>query len=197
MAIDFDLSTILAAVLLLSPVLWYFRKKKGYSLVEMSFLALFFAYLVGVASKTLFPIYIDSSMREAAGQNVWEHMRLIPFVDLTKNDVKTSLLNILLFIPFGFLLLFFRRFRLSQIMLYSLLSSMTIEFLQFAFAFVSGFTLRFIDVNDVIFNVFGAGLGIILFRMFVLFFRALIRDKELDMNPILEYLVVVTNDAHR
>ena len=42
-------------------------------------------------------------------------MNLIPLVTLTPQDLKTSLLNILLMIPFGFGLPFITNFRMKKI----------------------------------------------------------------------------------
>lgn len=193
MQIDFDLSTVLAAVVLLTPVLWYVKKRKGYSLVQLGFLAVFLAYLVGVAAKTFFPISFDASMRDAVGQNVWSHINLVPLVGLMWEDMRTSLLNVLLFVPFGFFLpIVLPHVRLSWLVTYGLLLSLTIELCQFVLAILSGFTLRFIDVNDVVFNVLGVGMGWLVFRAFAAVFQALLRWGHLEMNPVLDHVAVVT-----
>ena len=74
--------------------------------------------------------------------------------------LKGVILNILLFVPFGYLmpLLCTRANRSWKVMLYGLLFSLIIELLQF-------FTrLGFADVDDLINNTLGAGLGWLLYK---------------------------------
>lgn len=82
--------------------------------------------------------------------------------------------------------------RWSRLVACGLLLSLTIELCQFVLAILSGFTLRFIDVNDVVFNVLGVGMGWLVFRAFAAVFQALLRWGYLEMNPVLDHVAVVT-----
>jgi glycopeptide antibiotics resistance protein len=85
-------------------------------------------------------------------------LNLIPFADISRHNVRETIYNFVVFIPFGLLLsvnlkraTFWRR--LAIIFLFSL----AVETIQFVFAI--GVT----DITDVITNTFGGFLGLILY----------------------------------
>jgi glycopeptide antibiotics resistance protein len=122
------------------------------------------------------------------GQTVGNDMNLIPFITLTSQDLKTSLLNILLLIPFGFGLPFITNYRMKKIVVIGMLFSIVIEFLQLITGFMSKITFRIADINDVIFNTIGVAIGYILFVGFVRIYRHLSPNWEISANPILRYI---------
>lgn len=81
------------------------------------------------------------------------NLNLIPFAGIL-DDLKNSVLNVLLFVPFGFLLpVLWTRFRgFKSTVLFGLCVSAAIELLQI-------FTFRATDINDLITNTFGTLLG--------------------------------------
>ena len=167
----------------------YVRRVKKYSLVKLLFLAAFLAYIVGVMSQTLFPIYIDSDLREMVGQNTWSHVNITPLTGLAWSDARASFLNIVLFLPFGFFLpLLFRNNTFSQVLPKAIIFSVSIEALQLILALLTGFTFRYIDINDVIFNTFGTLIGYTVFLTFGKIFQAIINKYNLEMNPVLIFL---------
>ena len=86
------------------------------------------------------------------GETVETNMNFIPLITLTHQDLKTSLLNILLMIPFGFGLPFITNFRMKKTVVIGMLFSIVIEFLQLITGFMTKVTFRIVDINDVIFN---------------------------------------------
>lgn len=77
--------------------------------------------------------------------------------------------NILLFMPLGaFLLLLFRR-NLLQVFVIAFACSASIELIQYSYRFFHYY--RFIDVDDVILNTFGAGAGFIATCLFLKLYR--------------------------
>ena len=115
-------------------------------------------------------------------------MNLLPLITLTPQDLKTSLLNILLLIPFGFGLPFITNFRMKQIVVIGALFSIVIEFLQLITGFMAKITFRIADINDVIFNTVGVAIGYILFVGFVHLYRYIAHNWEISANPILRYI---------
>jgi hypothetical protein len=105
------------------------------------------------------------------GQTAGKNMNLIPLVSLTSQDLKTSLLNILLLVPFGFGLPFITNLRMKKIVVIGALFSIVIEFLQLVTGFMAKITFRIADINDVIFNTVGVVIGYILFVGFVRIYR--------------------------
>jgi glycopeptide antibiotics resistance protein len=122
------------------------------------------------------------------GQTAGKDMNLIPLIALTLEDVKTSLLNILLLIPFGFGLPFITNFRITQIVVIGALFSIVIEFLQLITGFMAKLTFRIADINDVIFNTVGVAIGCILFVGFARINRHVSHNWEISANPILRYI---------
>ena len=84
----------------------------------------------------------------------------VPFLDMIRGPVET-ILNILLFIPMGFLLpiLYSNYGSISKIALFGFLVSLSIEIVQ-----LFGFGAT--DINDLITNTAGACLGFLLYKTF-------------------------------
>jgi len=94
------------------------------------------------------------------GQTAGKEMNLSPLITLTPQDLKTSLLNILLMIPFGFGLPFITNYHMKKIVVIGALFSIVIEFLQLLTGYVAKITFRSADINDVIFNTVGVASAI-------------------------------------
>lgn len=77
------------------------------------------------------------------------------------DPLKIVVGNILLFIPFGFLLPFLIKIRHVKITILGFLTSFCIELIQFSFMY------RVADVDDLILNTLGVNLGFFLYQLFV------------------------------
>jgi glycopeptide antibiotics resistance protein len=122
------------------------------------------------------------------GQTAGKSMNLIPLITLTPQDLNTSILNILLLIPFGFGLPFITDFRMKKIVVIGALFSIVIELLQLITGFMAKITFRIADINDVIFNTVGVAIGYILFVGFMRIYRHISHNWEIPANPILRYI---------
>jgi len=122
------------------------------------------------------------------GQTAEKSMNLIPLITLTPQDLQTSLLNILLLMPFGFGLPFITNFRMQKIVVIGALFSIVIEFLQLITGLMAKISFRIADINDVIFNTVGVAIGYILFVGFVRIYRHISHNWEISANPILRYI---------
>jgi glycopeptide antibiotics resistance protein len=122
------------------------------------------------------------------GQTDENAVNLIPFITLTPQDLKTSLLNILLLIPFGFGLPFITNYRMKKIVVIGALFSIGIEFMQLITGFVAKMTFRITDINDVIFNTVGVAIGYLLFVGFVRIYRYTSHNWAVSAHPILRYI---------
>jgi glycopeptide antibiotics resistance protein len=122
------------------------------------------------------------------GQTAEESLNLIPIFTLASQDLNTSLLNILLLIPFGFGLPFITNRQLKNVVALGALLSITIEFLQLVTGLIAGITLRVADINDVIFNTVGVVIGYLLFSGFVRVYRHISCSWKLSANPISRYI---------
>ena len=189
-----DLSTVLLFGLIWIGIVTLLRFKKKKGLVYLLFFTIFYVYLYKVLDYTLlqfqfqFLQYFMPDRLILNGYTVGGNMNLIPLITLTVKDLKTSLLNILLLMPFGFALPFITNLRMKRIVVIGTLFSITIELLQLLSALMTKITFRIVDINDVVFNTVGAAIGYILFVGFVRMYRHVSRNWKIRANPILRYI---------
>jgi glycopeptide antibiotics resistance protein len=187
-----DLLTVLLFGLIWIGIVTFLRLKKG--LAYLIFFTIFYVYIVKVLDYTLFRfqslVLLKHFMPDLIlqGQTAGENMNLIPLITLTLEDLKTSFLNVLLLIPFGFGLPFITNFRMKKVVGIGALFSIVIEFLQLITGFMAKITFRIADINDVIFNTVGVAIGYILFVGFVRIYRHISHNWEISANPILRYI---------
>ena len=190
----FDFLTALLFGLIWIGIVAFLRLKKKKSLIYLIFFTIFYVYLFKILDYTLFQfqslLLLKHFMPDLIlqGQTAGKSMNLIPLITLTPEDLKTSLLNILLLIPFGFGLPFITNFRMKKIVVIGALFSIVIEFLQLITGFMAKITFRIADINDVIFNTVGVAVGYILFVGFVHIYRHISHNWEISANPILRYI---------
>ncbi|MGE5621009.1 MAG: VanZ family protein [archaeon] len=192
-------NAINAATVLFFGMIWlgiatFFLLKKGKSLVYVLFFTIFYVYLYEVFDYTLFQYqsllllkyFVPDLMLN--GLRAGKSVNLIPLATLTPEDVKTSLLNVLLMMPFGFGLPFISNFRMKRVVTAGVLVSIAIEFLQLITGFIANTTFRVADINDVIFNTAGAATGYMLFAAFVSMYRRASCNWKTGEIPILRYI---------
>ena len=136
------------------------------------------------------PVYFEAlSARASPERSIgWKQRDLVPLITLTPADLNTSLLNILLLVPFGFGLPFLATWRVKKVVCIGALFSSAIECLQAITGAVAHMTFRIADINDVLFNTAGAAIGYMLFVGFVRLCRHTAHNWEMPANPILRYL---------
>lgn len=190
----FNLLTVLFFALIWMGIVTFLLLKKKKSLVHLLFFTIFYIYLVNVLDYTLLQFQSLIVLKHFSpnlmlrGQEAGKSLNLIPLITLTLEDVKTSLLNILLLIPFGFGLPFVTNLRMNKIVVIGALFSIVIEFLQLLTGFMAKMTFRIADINDVIFNTVGVVIGYILFVGFVRIYCHVSHNWKISANPILRYI---------
>jgi glycopeptide antibiotics resistance protein len=191
----FNVAIVLLVGLLWAGIVTFFRLKKKKSLVYLLFLTIFYLYIAKVLDYTLFQFQALLLLRYFMpklilhGQTAGESMNLIPLITLTPQDIKTSLLNILLFVPFGFGLPFITDFRMKKIVLSGALFSIVIELLQLLTGLMAKITFRIADSNDVLFNTVGVVVGYSLFVGFLRIYRyASHKWNYKPANSVLRYI---------
>ena len=188
----FDLLIVLLFSLIWIGIVIFLRLKK--SLAYLIFFTIFYVYIVKVLDYTLFQFQSLILLKYFTpnlilnGQAVGKDLNLIPLLTLTPQDLKTSLLNILLLIPFGFGLPFITDYRMQQVVVMGALFSIVIELMQLITGYMAKITFRVADINDVIFNTVGVAIGYILFVGFVRIYRRLAPNWDISANPILRYI---------
>lgn len=156
---DFKGSLLLSALPLIVFLVIYMVKRKDF--FKYAFTGLLAAYVVFVLLQTVPPIHLGAAdMREHFASNGWkltDCINLIPFADgITKDD----LLNVIMTVPFGFLLpLVKKRVNFVAALTAGLAFSLMIELLQLLVAALQGFAFRYFDTADIICNLLGAVIG--------------------------------------
>jgi glycopeptide antibiotics resistance protein len=193
-AMYFDILTVLLFGLIWSGIVTFLLLKKKKSLVYLIFFTIFYVYLFKVLDYTLIQFQSLLLLKYFApdlilnGQAAGKIMNLIPFITLTHQDLKTSLLNILLLIPFGFGLPFITNFRMKKTVVIGALFCIAIEFLQLITGFIAKITFRIADINDVVFNTVGVVVGYLLFVGFVRICSYASHNWHVSANSILSYI---------
>lgn len=139
-------------------------KREGKDRILYAVLSLiFFTYLYFLIDITQFPIYITQGMKEALGGDIWASIHLVPFENIIN---FSSFANIIIMMPIGFLIPLMSVERISHIKLIiiALMPGILIEFLQLIQLLLIGYTLRIIDINDIICNFAGVLAGYIVFK---------------------------------
>lgn len=120
----------------------------------------FYFYLMLVLLLTLSPFI--TSLSNITSIDI-SSMNLIPFIDLRLlrvNSLKQVLLNILLMVPFGFLLPQVRKLNGLKVTIITLLLSITIELTQLMM------NSRISDITDIITNTMGGIIGYLIFAVY-------------------------------
>ena len=136
---------VLAAAVFIIPVMAVYNRIFFHSGKRTVIYIVFGLYLSAVLGLVGFP--------SIKSLNIDFSVNLIPFIDMIP-DYVNACLNVLLFVPFGFLLpILWSRFRsIKCTALTGLLTSFVIEISQI-------FTFRTTDINDLITNTVGAIIG--------------------------------------
>lgn len=143
--IVFTLREVFCAAIFLLPVLLILNKVRFHNGPRTAAYFFFACYLSAV--------YVLVGLPNVTYVRLELNLNVVPFVGM-RDDLKNSMLNILLFVPFGFgLPVLWERYREGKWTVLSGLGlSLTIELLQML-------TLRATDVNDLITNTLGTALG--------------------------------------
>jgi glycopeptide antibiotics resistance protein len=133
-----------------------------------------FIYFTGVVTVTLFPIPIDARLIEDNISGGFEEQNnFIPLnsiIGILSTGFDTIILtqlggNLALLFPLGCLMPLLSKFNtLKRILLLGFLASIVIELLQFGISQFIGFTYRSVDIDDILLNTIGAGMGYIAYK---------------------------------
>lgn len=188
----FDVIIVLFFGLIWSGIMTALWRKKSH--VYLVFFTVFYIYLAMVLYFTLLQYQSLIVMKlfnprlMLNGFAAGKELNLIPLAALTPGDLQTSLLNILLMVPFGFGLPFITDYRMKKVVVLGLLFSLGIELTQWLTGRLAGVTFRVADINDVIFNTLGAVVGYLLFVGFLRACRRVSPNWEISAHPVLRYI---------
>ena len=192
MLVDFDVLIIIALSIIWFIITAVLKFKFNKEIIFLFFFTVFYIYICFVIKYTLFPIIIDPYISSIFSKenNILSGINLIPIVKLTRYDVKTSVLNIIMTIPFGIGIPVLRKKKtgVKSIFLIGLAFSCTIEFLQFIEISLTRIFIRVADINDVIFNVTGTLLGFYIYKAFIYILNILAQKLSIKENKVVKFL---------
>lgn len=196
-----DSGLILYSLLILAfiPIIFLFAKKKinfSYFIV----LLIFYLYIYKLFEITFLPIPLNAqAIHELSVIHSKDKLiNVIPFYDYISHVNKYNLRfmvkqaamqyggNILLFVPFGFILPIIKRkiIGFKKILLISLIVSFCIEASQLSVSLLIHTLYRYADIDDIITNVIGALAGFLLFKLFLSFTRKVL---SIDFLALFEF----------
>lgn len=194
MAIVVQGATLLVFALIWAALVAALRWKARQSVPYLIYFTVFYVYLFKVLDYTVLQyqslivlkLFMPSLILNGQADGEW--LNLVPLVTLTAADLPTSLLNVLMLIPFGFGLPFVTALRARGVVLAGALFSAGIELLQLATGLMAGITFRVADVNDIIFNTAGAAIGYAAFAMFARLYVRLSGNWAFGNHAILRHI---------
>lgn len=198
--IDFDASTILIFGFFFLIVAFRLKRKKEITNIYLLFFAIFYIYIVGVLSVTIFPIPIDPFMKEVM-QNETTFLKsiiLVPFIFNNPGYISNPqmILNIILSVPFGFGISYVKNINSRKLIIYGLSFGIAIETLQMIISMMLGFVYRVVDINDVIFNCIGVVLGYLIFVMLSKLLLKLFSKEDFVNNSVLRYVYSIAKSVN-
>ena len=178
--------------IIISIIIYFIMLIFSYRIIDKSdrcrliYITLLYCYFIGVVYYTIFPIYNDEAMREAMGSiSFSNNVNIVPFKDILNTS---AVLNIIMTIPFGFLLPFVLKISAKKTIVIGIMFSLLIETAQLLIGLYFDFTVRLIDVNDVICNSLGVILGYMMFFVVIKITRCILNTEE-HLNVFLQYIV--------
>lgn len=136
----------------------------------------FYFYIISLIAVTMFPIPIQ--WLKEIWIYWWNDNNFIPFLsifDILSNDnlditikIKQVIGNIIIFIPMWFFIPFIWKNKnyFKKALLIGILSTFSIELLQYIISLILWFSYKITDIDDIILNTLGFIIGFILYNLF-------------------------------
>jgi glycopeptide antibiotics resistance protein len=189
MLVDFDCLTVIVLSIIWLIIALVLKFKCNKKIIFLFFFTVFYIYICFVIKYTLFPIIIDPVLSSET-KSILSGINLIPIIKLTRYDLKTSVLNIIMTIPLGIGSPVLRKNKtgVKSIFLIGLIFSCTIESIQFLEILLTRIMIRAADINDVIFNVIGALSGFYIYKAFIFILNILTAKLSINENKVVKFL---------
>lgn len=169
-------------------------RRKHHSLSYLFFFAAFGVYCLLVVKVTLFPIVInpdEAQILQAVGVTMLTRMNWIPFYYREYSGSESllhALLNIFMTVPFGFGISFIARLKARNFIGLAFGVGLGIEAAQLIISILLGYPYRVIDINDVLCNAAGVGMGYGVFRAFAWGTLSVFRRFKIKPKGLLAYI---------
>lgn len=177
MLFDFDLKLQICSIVISIISTFLFKVILKKNVKETLAFFLLCCYFIIVLKKTQFPIHINNMIleQEIGGIKFGRDINLIPLKDFAH---WTSLVNIGMFVPIGFLLGYLVKEHWKKCLITGFVLSMIIESSQLLVNLLIGYNFRTFDVNDLIFNTLGTIIGYVFFNGCLKLYKKAEREEE-------------------
>lgn len=157
----------------------YQKKLKKRETLTICKFTVFYIYIAMVFYVTIIPFEISIISHT---DSLMEHIHTIPFADLRANRtgaMRECLLNVVMMMPFGFLLGWMKRnSNVISIALSTLLFSACIEIIQLYYCLQGALHSRSCDVTDLVTNTLGGIFGYLIYRLIKSLVKSLFKVKS-------------------
>ncbi|MDQ0351413.1 glycopeptide antibiotics resistance protein [Alkalibacillus filiformis] len=186
MKLYFEGPVIIVALIIYIVLLLYLKFKLNKGLMYLFFFSVFYLYITQVVRYTQFPITYIPEMYDPL--SVLRHnINLVPFQNLEIN-LKFMFLNVLLTIPFGFLLPLIAQITMRKVLLWAFLLPLIIEATQLIVGISTGYRHRIFDINDFIMNGLGVLIGFIILKASIKVMFKIFDQSHINQNKLLNYI---------
>ena len=176
--IEFDYRFILIFFLIYIFIIFLMKYKFKLNLLNIIAFTILYLYFIFLVKETQFDIYINNPDMEKELGNIQlgRDINLTPFKDFFN---KTSLLNVIMFIPIGFLQGFINKSSWVKTLIIGLSLSSLLEITQLLVRTYVGFNFRIVDINDLICNTSGALIGFGILMIFLRLAKGVISNEKI------------------
>lgn len=160
-------------LLLIIYILFFHKQWWDQGFISFFLRIIMYTYICMVIMVTLMPLGIREFI--PGGNNLFlKTANLIPYRDIRAGylgAVRESILNVIMLLPFGFLLPFIKKMNVCKIVGLSFLFSLTIECAQLFFMWSASAFSRSFDVTDLINNTIGGLIGYVFYKILISFIQ--------------------------
>ena len=148
---------------------FFFKRWKTKNKDKFLIFNLLYLYIGLVLFVTLMPFRLPIPGIMGTNNLFLQTINWIPFRDLFQNygnAVREIVLNVIMMMPFGFLVPLVKKGSIFHISIWTFAFSMSIETMQLFYAWAGSHASRTFDITDLITNTFGGIVGYILYLVF-------------------------------
>ncbi|AXM88987.1 antibiotic resistance protein VanZ [Anoxybacillus ayderensis] len=155
--------------------------------IRFFFLSSFYLYICLLIRYTQFPITLFTHV--PFKQNMDEVINIVPLINLNRTFIN-YILNIFMTIPFGFIFPLIRKISSKKMIFWSIFVPIIIEGGQLLQFFLTSYSERIIDINDILMNTLGIWIGYFLYHILVFYVEKYIKmNNDVKKSSIISFII--------
>lgn len=145
------------------------KSSNQYKYISLFFQGIFYLYICYVINYTILPVPINENYLSLVRPHTTfkQNINSNPlWLSSNFSITKEHVLNIIMTVPFGFIINYLIKIRkFEKMLILGLLLGICIEMLQLGISALVNYPYRTIDINDVIMNFLGVIIGFLIFKL--------------------------------